>query len=120
MSKNTLTSEITSSINNTVNAVVAMVATTPKAVRATNRTYRPVLISAAYALYNRNGKVTPMNLFTVVEGQTVASIKATVQSIRGEISRNKVAANTAKVIALTDKLRAQAAEDTAAKAENVA
>jgi uncharacterized membrane protein len=102
MSKNNITVEAASHINNTVNAVVAMVATSPKAVRATNRAYRPVLISAAYAMKARNGHVTADGLYTVVRGATVERIKATVKSIRKDISAVKVAANTAKVIALAE------------------
>jgi hypothetical protein len=100
MSNNTIPFETANSINDTVNAVVSIVAKTPKAIRAANRAYRPALISLAYALFSRNAEVTPLGLFIISKGLTVEDMKTTVSAIRSEISANKVAANTAKVRAL--------------------
>ena len=80
-------------------------------VRELNRTLRPALTKLAYALFARNGKVTPMNLYTAAttaEGPNPAHLKAIAASIRHEVAQRKVEANTAKV-------RAQAAVAKAAK-----
>jgi hypothetical protein len=84
-------------VNAAVNGTVAMVASTPKAVRSANRAYRAVITKLAYVLARLNGSVSALNVFTVVKGLTVADINATVSSIRSEISRNLVEANTTKL-----------------------